>query len=133
MRIEWSDEALADLDRFIDFLNQAYPALAATVATEIVSKVRVLSEHPRLGRPLRGREEYRQIVLQVLGAAYVFQYRIDGERLVILRVFHGARRGNELCASSWRSILPDFPIVEVRPTKKPALPPAFRFASIHAA
>jgi plasmid stabilization system protein ParE len=24
-----------------------------------------------------------------LGAAYVFQYRYDGERLVMLRVFHG--------------------------------------------
>jgi plasmid stabilization system protein ParE len=28
-------------------------------------------------------------VLQVLNAAYVFQYRYDGERLVILRIFHG--------------------------------------------
>jgi hypothetical protein len=28
-------------------------------------------------------------VLQVLNAAYVFQYRYDGRRLVMLRVFHG--------------------------------------------
>jgi hypothetical protein len=36
-----------------------------------------------------GRDEYRQIVLQVLNAAYVFQFRFDGQRLVILRIFHG--------------------------------------------
>jgi plasmid stabilization system protein ParE len=36
-----------------------------------------------------GREEYRQIVLQVLRASYVFQYRLDGDRLMMLRVFHG--------------------------------------------
>jgi len=34
------------------------------------------------------REEYRQLVLEVLGATHVFQYRYDGNRLVMLRVFH---------------------------------------------
>jgi hypothetical protein len=33
--------------------------------------------------------EYRQVVLQVANATYIFQYRIDGDRLVMLRVFHG--------------------------------------------
>lgn len=41
-----------------------------------------------LGRPISGRPEYRQMVMQVLGAAYIFQYRFDGKRLVMLRVFH---------------------------------------------
>jgi plasmid stabilization system protein ParE len=59
------------------------------VPSEIIGKAQVLSEHPQLGRPIAGRSEYRQIVLQVLGAAYVFQYRFDGQRLVMLRVFHG--------------------------------------------
>ena len=88
MRLEWSDAALADIDRFVEFLNREHPSLAGVVADEILGKVRVLSEHPMLGRPIAGREEYRQIVLQVLGAAYVFQYRFDGKRLVMLRVFH---------------------------------------------
>jgi toxin ParE1/3/4 len=88
MNLEWSDEALADLDRFVEFLNRERPSLAAVVAKAIVDKVQVLSAHPELGRPLAGRKEYRQIVLQVLGAAYVFQYRFDGNRLVMLRVFH---------------------------------------------
>jgi toxin ParE1/3/4 len=89
MKLEWSDQALADLDRFAEFLHQEHPSLASRVATEIISKAQVLAEHPQLGRPLAGRQEYRQIVLQVLGAAYVFQYRFDGQRLVMLRVFHG--------------------------------------------
>jgi plasmid stabilization system protein ParE len=89
MKVEWSDAALADLDRFVEFLNREHPSLAAMVAAEIISKAHVLSEHPRLGRPIRGREEYRQIVLQVLRASYVFQYRYEGDRLVMLRVFHG--------------------------------------------
>jgi plasmid stabilization system protein ParE len=94
MKIEWSVAALADLDRFVEFLNQEHPSLAARVATEIIAKVQILAEHPRLGRPIAGREEYRQIVLQVLRAAYVFQYRFDGERLVMLRIYH-AREARE--------------------------------------
>jgi plasmid stabilization system protein ParE len=89
MNVEWSADALADLDRFASFLHEHHPTLAKIVAAEIIAKADLLSEHPRLGRPIAGREDYRQIVLQVLNAAYVFQYRCDGERVVMLRVFHG--------------------------------------------
>ena len=87
--LEWSDDALADLDRFAAFLHDQSPELAAFVAREIIARAQVLSRHPKLGRPLSTREEYRQLILEVLGAAYAFQYRYDGSRLVILRVFHG--------------------------------------------
>jgi plasmid stabilization system protein ParE len=56
------------------------------------SKSQLLCETPLLGRPIGGRAEYRQVVLQVLNAAYVFQYRFDGARLVMLRVFHGREK-----------------------------------------
>ena len=74
------------LDRFAEFLHREHPSLAQVVAAEIIGKAQVLSEHPQLGRPIAGRQEYRQIVLQMLGAPYVFQYRFDGRRLVMLRV-----------------------------------------------
>ena len=73
MKLEWSDDAIADLHRFVEFLNKEHPSLAAVVADKIIAKVQVLTELPRLGRPIAGRDEYRQLVLQVAGAAYVFQ------------------------------------------------------------
>ncbi|OFW20631.1 MAG: hypothetical protein A3G21_22185 [Acidobacteria bacterium RIFCSPLOWO2_12_FULL_66_21] len=87
--LEWSDDALADLDRFAAFLQDQSPELAAIVADEIIARAQLLSRHPKLGRPLSTREEYRQIVMQVLGGTYAFQYCYDGNRLVMLRVFHG--------------------------------------------
>jgi addiction module RelE/StbE family toxin len=89
MKVEWSEDALIDLDRFAEFLHRQHPSLAATVAAELIHGVQVLTEHPLLGRPIAGHKEYRQLILQVLNARYVFHYRYDGERLVILRAFHG--------------------------------------------
>jgi plasmid stabilization system protein ParE len=89
INIEWSSDALADLERFAAFLQEHHPELAGIVARAIIEKAQVLSSFPRLGHPIAGREEYRQLVLEVLNAPYVFQYRFDGSRLVVLRVFHG--------------------------------------------
>ncbi|MEX2127261.1 MAG: type II toxin-antitoxin system RelE/ParE family toxin [Xanthobacteraceae bacterium] len=57
-----------------------------------MAQAQILTEHPKVGRPLEGRDEYRQLVLLVLNAPYVFQYRHDGERLVMLRVLHGREK-----------------------------------------
>ncbi|MGD2132219.1 MAG: type II toxin-antitoxin system RelE/ParE family toxin [Maricaulaceae bacterium] len=88
MKIEWSAHALADLDRFAAFLQRDHPQLSARIGREIISRTELLASNPRLGRRLGDRDEYREIALSVAGAIYVFQYRIDGERLVMLRVFH---------------------------------------------
>jgi plasmid stabilization system protein ParE len=53
MTIEWSADALADLDRFASFLHERHARLAKIVAAEIVAKAQLLSNHPKLGRPSR--------------------------------------------------------------------------------
>ena len=87
--IKWSLDALADLDRFAAFLHDQFPELAAHVAGEIVARADVLRRHPKLGRPVGHRDEYREIVLRVLGGTYLLQYRYDGSAVLMLRVFHG--------------------------------------------
>jgi plasmid stabilization system protein ParE len=90
--VDWSDEALADLNRFAAFLHEHFAELAPVIADAIIARTELLAHHPQLGRPIAGREEYRQLVLEVLGGAYVFQYRFDSARVVILRVFHARER-----------------------------------------
>jgi plasmid stabilization system protein ParE len=88
-RLEWSARALADLERFALFLRERHPRIAGIVGSEILKKAEILSLHPRLGRPVRGRREQYEVVLQILNATYVLRYGFNGERLVVLRVYHG--------------------------------------------
>jgi len=88
MRIEWSADAIADLDRFARFLHDRFPTMARIVGRDLVQKTRILADNPSLSHSIAGRDD-RQVVLHVLNAAYVVQYRVDIDRLVILRVFHG--------------------------------------------
>ena len=92
VKIEWSEDAPHDLERFAPFLQEHHPDLASAAPRAIIDRAQVLSEFPRLGRAIAGREEYRQLVLQVLNTPYVFQYRFADDRLVILRVFHGREK-----------------------------------------
>lgn len=86
VEIEWSLDALADLDRFAAFLHGQFPELAGRVAGELIARADVLSRHPKLGRPIKHREEYREIVFQVLGGTYALQYRYDGSSVLMLRL-----------------------------------------------
>lgn len=92
MTFVWSVAALADLDRFAVFLHDRHPALARRIAVEIVTKARIIEAHPLLGRPIDGRPEYREILLQAANATYALQYGYDGARLVVLRIFHGREK-----------------------------------------
>ena len=92
VEVEWSLDALADLNRFAAFLHDQFPELATRIAGELVARTDVLRRHPQLGRRLAHRDEYREIVLTVLGGTYALQYRYDGSSVLMLRVFHGRER-----------------------------------------
>jgi plasmid stabilization system protein ParE len=88
MNLEWSRDAIADLDRFAIHLRAERPGLAGTIADAITEQAKTLERHPEMGRPLGRGGVYRQLALRVEGSIYLFQYRYDGARLMMLRVFH---------------------------------------------
>jgi plasmid stabilization system protein ParE len=53
--LEWSVDALADLDRFERFLRHQHPYLAPIVAEAIIDTAHALEEHPKLGRDVQSR------------------------------------------------------------------------------
>jgi toxin ParE1/3/4 len=63
--------------------------MASAIAAAIEVRLELLREFPFVGRPYPGRPEYRQMVVAVLKARYVVEYRVTNETVFILRVFHG--------------------------------------------
>ena len=89
MKVEWTKRALADLDRFAIFLQDKFPSLASKLGSEILIKAEIIGRNPLMGRLIEPTSDYRHVVLNVLNSAYIFRYRIDGDAVLIMRVWHG--------------------------------------------
>lgn len=88
MKVVWSTGALADLDRFAEFLTLKHPSLAAKVGAAILERTTLLAEFPGLGHPVPDRPAFRECVIRVLRASYVVRYRESNDAVVLVRVFH---------------------------------------------
>ena len=88
--IVWTDPALADLDAIADFIALDKPSAARALVARVFDHVEQLAAHPRSGsRPRELRDSrYRQIVEPPCRVIY----RVDGDRVVILRVMRGEQR-----------------------------------------
>ena len=89
MTVAWSPRAIGHLADLRAYIARENPNAAARTATTLLSAVDRLAALPNLGRPgrLAGTRE-----LVVPGTRYVIPYRVRGERLEIIAVFHGRQR-----------------------------------------
>lgn len=89
MRLKWLSQALRNLDDEANFIAADDPAAAQLVVERVLEAVQALVSQPGLGRPGRvpGTRE-----LVVLKTRYLVPYRVRGETIEILRVFHTSRR-----------------------------------------
>jgi toxin ParE1/3/4 len=89
----WSPEAMEDLAALRAYIEKDDPAAARRVALHIVESIEtLLCDHPELGRSGRvpGTRE-----LVIPRTPFIVPYRVVGNTIQILRVFHGARRWPE--------------------------------------
>lgn len=83
----WSDAALADVESIYDYIVRFNPPAAAGMVMAVREAANGLVHFPERGRPVAFRRRELSTVWP-----YVIRYRIEGERVVILRVRHGKRR-----------------------------------------
>ncbi len=89
MRVRWLRKALRNLDEEAAYIATDDARAALLVVQRVLDSVAMLSEQPGLGRPGRvpGTRE-----LVVDKTRYVVPYRVRGDIIEILRVFHSSRR-----------------------------------------
>jgi toxin ParE1/3/4 len=89
MKIVWPPRAIRHLVAIREYIAKDSPPSAATVADGILQSVELLATQPGIGRAGRvpGTRE-----LVVTGAPYLIPYRIRGERLELVAVFHGRQK-----------------------------------------
>jgi toxin ParE1/3/4 len=89
----WSPEAIADLVALRAYIEQDDPAAAQRVALPIMRNVEtLLPNSPEMGRPGRvpGTRE-----LVIPRTPFIVPYRLVGNAIQVLRIFHSARQWPE--------------------------------------
>ena len=89
----YSDEALVDFERIIEFLLQTWREIATQTLTNIQSAVGILETHPLIGRRIEG--HIRELVISQRATGYLALYRFDAafDVVRILRIRHQREAG----------------------------------------
>jgi plasmid stabilization system protein ParE len=89
MRVRWLRKALRNLDDEAAYIATDDAAAARLVVKRVLDAVSSLAEQPGLGRPGRVPSTRELIVAKT---RYIVPYRVRGDTVEILRVFHTSRR-----------------------------------------
>jgi len=94
-RLIWSESALRDVQRLYRFLADNNSEAAKRAVKAIRASVRVIAQHPEIGRPAEGMEpEYREWVIAFGDSGYIALYRYEGETALIVAVRHQKEVGH---------------------------------------
>jgi toxin ParE1/3/4 len=86
--VVWTFAAVADVEGIRRYIGNFNPHAARDMAAQIIEAGNRLANFPYRGRPVPG----TQLRETTLARPYVIRYRVERDRVVILRVRHGARR-----------------------------------------
>ena len=88
VRLRYTRQALADLERLLDDIAVQSPQGAKRVQARLKAVIDLLPRHPHIGQ-VTSRAGMRRLVASPY--PYLVFYRADGDEIVIHAVRHGAR------------------------------------------
>ena len=88
-KIVWTEEAVGNLEAIATYISASNPAAAGGLAERPIAVADSLALYSERGRAVgEGRREMTVVW------PYILRYRIDGDRVVILRIRHGSQDGD---------------------------------------
>jgi plasmid stabilization system protein ParE len=84
----WSATARADLIRLRQFIEPHNHEAARNAAQTIKKAALLIQQHAGIGKRLDGRLD-RELFVPFGHRGYVIRYRLDGEAIIILKIWHG--------------------------------------------
>jgi len=84
VKLKWTRPALTDLRGIDSYLSQCSRETAARILASIRASADILASFPAMGPSLDSQTRS----LQVRQTPYVLIYRIEGDRISLLRIYH---------------------------------------------
>ena len=88
MKLVYTDETIEDLKRLREFIAVHNPSAAARIAAELIAKIELLPDFPKLGAPVEMAPVPDSVRDTVFGK-YVVRYSVHTSVIIILRVWLG--------------------------------------------
>ncbi len=89
MKVVWLPSAISDLERLEDFLTRDAEPNPGDVAGLIKDATRSLRDFPQRCRRVPERLNFRELFVEARSQTYVVQFRVTGQDVVIVRIWHG--------------------------------------------
>ena len=92
MKVRWTVPAAEQLEQAFDFIAESKPGAAEDIAQHVIDTTEVLGKYPGAGRSGRvaGTREF-----SVPSTPFVVAYAVIDDVVLILAVYHGARKWPE--------------------------------------
>lgn len=89
IKLEWSEEALEDIESIATYIEKDSPAYASSVVSKFFEKAEILKEFTELGREVPEINDVN--IREIFVYSYRLIYKIDSNRVLFIAVVHGKR------------------------------------------
>jgi len=88
-KLEWSEEALEDIESIATYIEKDSPAYAKSVVSKFFEKAEILQEFSELGRKV---PEFNDVnIREIFIYSYRLIYQLKKEKILFVAVVHGKR------------------------------------------